>query len=166
MMNVMDLNVTFRKDVRPSDRKTVRKIVEATGYFSGDETDVAVELVEERLTKGEASGYHFLFVEAEGAVIGYACYGPVPATLYSYDIYWMAVYPDFQGRGLGRKLLAMCESLIQGEGGRQIYMDTSARAQYEPTRRLYATRGYLQAAYLPDYYAPGDAKIIFVKVIA
>jgi ribosomal protein S18 acetylase RimI-like enzyme len=165
-VSVMDLNVTFRKDVRPDDRTTVRKIVEATGYFSGDETDVAVELVEEHLTKGEASGYYFLFAEAEGAVIGYAVYGPCPATLHSYDIYWMAIYPDFQGRGLGRKLLAMCESLIQEKGGRQIYMDTSGRAQYEPTRRLYVARGYLQAAYLPDYYAPGDAKITYVKVIA
>ena len=164
-MRVMDLNVTFRKDVRPSDRETVRKIVEATGYFSGDETTMAVELVQERLTMGDASGYHFLFAEVEGAVIGYAVYGPCPATLHSYDIYWMAVYPDFQGRGLGRKLLAMCESLIQEKGGRQIYMDTSARAQYEPTRRLYVARGYLQAANLPDYYAPGDAKITYVKVI-
>lgn len=165
-MNVMDLNITFRQDVRPSDRMTVRKIVEATGYFSGDETDVAVELVEEYLTKGGESGYHFLFAEADGAVIGYACYGPVPATLYSFDIYWMAVCPDFQGRGLGRKLLATCESQIREKGGRRIYMDTSGRAQYEPTRRLYLARGYLQAANLPDYYAPGDAKITYVKVIA
>jgi D-alanine-D-alanine ligase len=162
----MDLNITFRQDVRPSDRETVRKIVEATGFFSGDETDVAVELVEERLKMGDASGYHFLFAESEGAVIGYAVYGPCPATLYSYDIYWMAVYPDFQRRGLGRKLLAMCEFLIQEKGGRQIYMDTSGRAQYEATRRLYDARGYLQAAFLTDYYAPGDAKITYVKVIA
>ena len=165
-MRVMDLNITFRQDVRPSDRETVRKIVEATGFFSGDETEMAVELVEERLTMGDASGYYFLFAESEGAVIGYAVYGPCPATLHSYDIYWMAVYPDFQRRGLGRKLLAMCESLIQEKGGRQIYMDTSGRSQYEATRRLYDDRGYRQAAYLPDYYAPGDAKITYVKVIA
>jgi D-alanine-D-alanine ligase len=162
----MDLNITFRLDVRESDRTEVRKIVEATGYFSGDETAIAVELVDECLSKGEASGYHFLFIELEGEVIGYAVYGPVPATLYSFDIYWMAVYPDFQGRGLGRKLLAMCESLIQEKGGRQIYMDTSGRAQYEPTRRLYVARGYRQAAYLPDYYAPGDAKVIYEKILS
>ncbi len=162
----MDLDVTFRQNVKPSDRETVRKIVEATGFFSGDETAMAVELVQERLTMGDASGYHFLFAEFQEAVIGYAVYGPCPATLHSYDIYWMAVYPDFQGRGLGRKLLATCELLIQEKGGRQIYMDTSARAQYEPTRRLYVVLGYLQAAYLPDYYAPGDAKITYVKVIA
>jgi len=165
-MSVMDLNITFRRDVRESDRTAVRKIVEATGYFSADETDVAVELVEERLTKGEASGYHFVFVESVGAVIGYAVYGPCPATIYSYDIYWMAVYPDCQGQGIGGKMLAMCESLIREQGGRRIYMDTSGRAQYEPTRRLYSARGYLQAANLPDYYAPGEAKITYVKVIA
>lgn len=162
----MDLNATFRQDVRPSDRVAVRNIVEATGFFSSDETAIAVELVEERLALGEASGYHFVFAELEGTVIGYACYGPVPATRYSYDIYWMAVYPDFQGRGMGRELLAMCESLIQGEGGRQIYMDTSSRIQYEPTRRFNEARGYRQAAYLPDYYSPGEAKISYVKVIA
>ncbi|MFH1079555.1 MAG: GNAT family N-acetyltransferase [Pseudomonadota bacterium] len=164
-MDMMDLNVTFRQDVRPSDRTAVREIVEATGYFSGDETAIAVELVEERLATGDASGYYFVFIEREERVIGYACYGPVPATRYSYDIYWMAVYPEFQRRGLGRKLLAMCESLIQRAGGRQIYMDTSARAQYEPTRRLYVAQGYRQAAYLPDYYAPGDAKAIYEKIL-
>jgi ribosomal protein S18 acetylase RimI-like enzyme len=163
---MMDLDVTFRRDVRPSDRTVVREIVKATGFFSETETEIAVELVEERLTAGEASGYHFLFAEAREAVIGYAVYGPVPGTLCSYDIYWMAVYPDFQRRGLGRKLLAMCESLIREKGGCRIYMETSARAQYEPTRRLYEARGYRQAAYLPDYYAPGDAKITYEKVVA
>jgi GNAT superfamily N-acetyltransferase len=162
----MDLKVTFRQDVRESDRTAVREIVRATGYFSDAETDIAVELVDERLTKGDASGYHFLFAESPGEVIGYAVYGPVPATRCSYDIYWMAVRPDFQGRGLGRQFIAVIESLIREKGGRQIYMDTSARAQYEPTRRLYEACGYRQAAYLPDYYAPGDAKIIYEKVIA
>jgi ribosomal protein S18 acetylase RimI-like enzyme len=160
---MMDLKVAFRQDIRPSDRATVRKLVEATGFFSGDETAIALELVEERLARGDASGYHFLFAEAGGEAIGYACYGPVPATLCSYDIYWMAVHPDFQRRGLGRELLGRTEVLIREQGGRQIYMDTSGRAQYEPTRLLYEGRGYRQAAYLPDYYAPGDAKVIYEK---
>ena len=165
-MSMMMLNVTFRQDVRPSDRRAVMELVEATGFFSDHETAIAVELVDERLERGDASGYHFLFAEAEGEMIGYACHGPVPATRCSYDIYWMAVHPDFQRQGLGRELLARTESLIREQGGRQIYMDTSGRAQYEPTRLLYEGRGYRQAAHLPDYYAPGDAKIIYVKVIA
>jgi GNAT superfamily N-acetyltransferase len=165
-MSMMILNVSFRQDVRTSDRATVRNLVEATGFFSDDETAIALELVEERLAKSDASGYHFLFAEVDGASIGYACYGPVPATQCSYDIYWMAVHPNFQRRGLGRKLLVRIESLVRGQGGRQIYMDTSGRAQYEPTRRLYEVLGYRLAANLPDYYAPGDAKVIYEKVLS
>ncbi len=164
-MKEMDLKITFRHKVRPADRTAVRKIVEATGFFSGDETEMAVELVDECLARGTASGYHFVFAELEGEVIGYSCYGPVPATRYSYDIYWMAVHPDYQRRGIGRKLIAMNESLVRRAGGRRIYMDTSARAQYGPTRLLYEAEGYQQAACLPDYYAPGDSKITYVKVI-
>jgi ribosomal protein S18 acetylase RimI-like enzyme len=77
----------------------------------------------------------------------------------------MAVHPDYQRRGIGRKLIAMNESLVRRAGGRRIYMDTSARAQYGPTRLLYEAEGYQQAACLPDYYAPGDSKITYVKVI-
>jgi ribosomal protein S18 acetylase RimI-like enzyme len=165
IMNDMEFNITFRHDVRPADTTAVRELVEATRFFSAEETEIAVELVEECLAKGEAGGYFFIFGEMQGRIVCYACYGPVPATRSSYDIYWMAVHPVFQRRGLGRKLLEMCETLIREAGGRQIYMDTSARVQYEPTRRLYETAGYRQAAYLTDFYAPGDAKVIYEKIL-
>lgn len=164
-MNRSDLHIAFRRDVRPSDKEIVENVVESTGFFSHAEKEIAVELVQERLTTGDASGYFFIFAEWDQEVVGYACYGPIPATLYSYDIYWLAVRSDFQKRGLGRKLMEMCEAAIHAQGGRRIYADTSGRAQYDPTRRFYAACGYQPAAHLPDYYAPGDAKIIYVKTI-
>ena len=159
------MKMTFRQKIRPSDRTAVRHIAESTGYFSGAEIAIAVELVEERLSRGADSGYHFLFMESEGDVIGFSCFGPIPATLSSFDLYWIVVRHDFQGQGAGRKMLAMSESSIQGAGGRRIYAETSARDQYESTRRFYEARGYRQAGFLPDFYAPGDGKIIYVQVI-
>lgn len=159
------LNIAFRQAVRPSDRTAVRRIAESTGYFSGVEIAIAVELVNERLSRGKESGYHFLLTESEGDVFGFCCFGPVPATLSSFDLYWIVIRDDFQGQGAGRKLLAMSESSIHGSGGRRIYVETSARDQYEPTRKFYEAQGYRQTAFLPDFYAPGDAKIIYVKVM-
>ena len=43
----------LRSQVTPSDRDAVRRIVETTGFFRADEVDVAVELVDEALAKGE-----------------------------------------------------------------------------------------------------------------
>ena len=94
--------VTFRYELCPEDRQRVRQIVESTGFFSAAEVDVAVELVDERLAKGEASGYYFVFAEVDGRTVGYSCYGPIPATATSYELYWIAVDHDCQGRKFGR----------------------------------------------------------------
>ncbi|MDZ7346524.1 MAG: GNAT family N-acetyltransferase, partial [candidate division KSB1 bacterium] len=53
--------VSFRRTVLPQDRESVREIVQSAGFFYPAEVLIAVELVNERLEKGEASGYHFIF---------------------------------------------------------------------------------------------------------
>jgi D-alanine-D-alanine ligase len=162
-----DGTLTYRRDVLPSDRGHVRTIVEATGFFSRTEADIAVELVEENLARGASdSGYFFLFAEENGEVIGYACYGPILGTAMSYDLFWIAVQPRFHRRGIGRELLATSEDLILLTGGRRIYIDTSSRPQYEATRAFYRAQGYREEAFLQDFYAPGDGKIIYVKSLA
>lgn len=154
----------YRREVLPSDREQVRNIVAATGFFSAIETDIAVELVEETLTRGSVdSGYFFLFAEEDGEVIGYTCFGPILGTMTSYDLYWIVVHPRFHRRGVGRELLAQSERLIFRRGGRRIYIDTSSRPQYEATRAFYRAQGYREDAFLQDFYAPGDGKIIYAK---
>ena len=54
---------------------------------------------------------------------------------------------------------------MRQENRRRIYVETSTRPQYEPTRGFYRSRGYRLTAELPDYYAPGDGKATFVKVL-
>src|SRR5215510_8808815 len=109
---------SFRSDVRAEDRDHVRATVSSTGFFTAAEIAVAVELIEERLLKGIASGYHFLFAEEAGKPLGYACYGPVPATLATWDLYWIAVHSERQREGLGRMLLDRVERAIADAGGR------------------------------------------------
>ncbi|MEO8495963.1 MAG: GNAT family N-acetyltransferase [Planctomycetota bacterium] len=155
---------TLRSQVTPSDRDAVRRIVEATGFFRPDEVDVAVELVDEALAKGEeTSGYYFIFAELDGSVAGYACYGPIACTLGSYDLFWIAVDPSWQGRGLGQVLLREAERQILQRGGRHIYIETSGRPQYTPTRAFYERCGYEVAAVLAEYYDRDDDKVIWRK---
>ncbi len=157
----------FRGEVRQADLSAVAEIVSSTGFFTPAEIAVACELVEEFLAKGEASGYRFLFADNEaGRVLGYACYGPVPATLGTYDLYWIAVHRDAQRAGLGRALLARAEALIGAAGGIDVYIETSSRALYLPTQSFYGGAGYRLAAEFPDFYAPGDGKLVFVKRLA
>ncbi len=155
----------FRTRVRPEDAGIVREIVTSSGFFSPAEVDVAVELVDEHLAKGEASGYLFLFAQEGDRTVGYACYGPIACTTASYDLYWIAVHADHRGRGLGQALSREVEQLVKARGGKRIYAETSSRAQYEPTRAFYERCGYSRDAEMRDFYAPGDGKVVYVRVL-
>lgn len=156
----------IRRQVQHQDPERIRRLVEITGFFSAQEIEVAVELVNEHLLKGAAgSGYHFIFAERHGRLAGYTCYGPVPATASSYDLYWIAVDPDFKRKGLGKALLEQTEHLIRQSGGTRIYVDTSMRVQYAGTRAFYEHCGFQLESVLEDFYAPGEAKAIYCKSI-
>jgi D-alanine-D-alanine ligase len=159
----------LRSSLRPSDVGAVRALAAAAGVFREAEVAIAAELVEEALARGaEASGYRFVLADdpSSGALGGYACHGPVAGTVHSFDLYWIVVAPALQGRGLGRRLMAAAEAEARALGGRRMYVDTSSTPAYAPTRAFYAACGYAPAAELPDFYAPGDGKVILCKVLA
>jgi len=157
--------LTFREDVRPADRDAVRSIVASTGFFHDHEIDVAVELVDERLAKGEASGYYFVFAEQDAAVVGYTCYGPIACTEGSFDLYWIAVHADRRGQGLGRLLMGETERRVAAARGRRIYIETSNRPLYAPTRAFYERCDYQVEAIIKEFYAPGDDKVILARAV-
>ncbi|MEX0939493.1 MAG: GNAT family N-acetyltransferase [Pirellulales bacterium] len=155
--------VELRFEVIPADRAAVRSILESTVVFAPAEIEVAIELVDERLSKGAASTYEFIFATLGDTAIGYACYGPIPLTIARYDLYWIAVDTGHQGRHVARRLLQESERRIAQSGGEAIYIETSSRPCYEPARSFYLRSGYQLAAELPHFYAPGDHKLIYVK---
>jgi ribosomal protein S18 acetylase RimI-like enzyme len=161
----MPNDLFFRHEAAPDDCLAVKEIVASTRFFSEEEVGVAVELVEERLAKGPASGYHFVFAERDGQMLGYTCYGPIALTAASYDLFWIAVHREHQGQRIGKILLQKSEELIRAAGGRQVYIETSNRGQYASTRGFYLRCDYREAAVLKDFYSLGDDKVIYEKVL-
>lgn len=155
--------IKFRHKVSPSDIQNVREILTSTGFFYDFEIDVAIELVQEYLKKGPESGYHFIFAEIAGKTLGYACFGPIPCTKHSFDLYWIGVHQDSRGKGIGRKVLEAAEISISEMGGKKIFIETSSTEKYHPTRKFYLDNNYTEAALLQDFYSPGDSKHIYEK---
>lgn len=153
--------------VRPlgrADRDAVLAIVERTGSFTRDEVATAVELIDAWLSQGEASEYlSYVATDAADRVLGYVCFGPAPLTTGTYDLYWIAVDPDAQGRGVGRALTAFAESEVTRRSGRLLLIETSSQATYQDTVRFYERAGYALISRIPDYYRVGDDKLTFAK---
>lgn len=156
-----DAASSFRDQVLPSDVEAVREMVRATGYFNDEEVAIAAELVAETLARGDEAGYSYLFAEVDGRVVGYSCYGLVPCSTVSWDLYWIAVHPSQQGSGLGRRLLRETERRVREAGGLALYAETSGKAQYVSTRAFYEKSGYATAGVFEDFYAVGDAKYTY-----
>jgi ribosomal protein S18 acetylase RimI-like enzyme len=147
----------------PQDPERIKEIISSTGFFREDEIHVAVDLAEERLSKGVSSGYEFLFADIDGKPVAYSCYGLIPCTLHSYDLYWIATHKDYMNHGIGRALLLETEKAIEKTGGTGIYVETSSRDQYAPTRAFYEKNGYILKARFEDFYDRGDDKIVYIK---
>jgi len=171
---------------QPEDRQIVLSFLAETGFFRPDEIDIARELIDSAIAEGP-KGHYQSFVACvnqeqdsglkkvdsanpQSAIrnpkslpVGWVCWGPTPCTLGTFDIYWIGVAPAWQGRGIGRALTNFAEQAIAERGGRLFVVETSSRGTYTPTRRFYETLGYHEAGRIPDFYGPGDDKVIFLK---
>jgi len=173
-----------------ADRPRITEILRGSKVFTAAEIGVALELFDESMTdrglRTEAVAIRasrhgadqalppssvldpsdYLFLGAftpEEVLVGYACWGPTPATDRTWDLYWIAVDTALQGAGIGTILLQEVERRLVGQHARMLIAETSSRSDYSATRGFYQGLGYREAARVRDFYAPGDDRIIFVK---
>src|SRR4051812_9922402 len=133
-------------------------MLRATKKFRDAEVDVALELFDD--TTGD---YEFVGLYEKDDLIGFACYGETPGTDRTNDLYWIAVHPEHQGEGGGSRLLDEVERRLTERQARLLVVETSARDDYESTRRFYERRGYREHARLSDFYATGDDRVIYAR---
>jgi ribosomal protein S18 acetylase RimI-like enzyme len=154
--------------LRPSDRPRVAELLASTAVFSREEIDVALQLFDVSVRAGAPAGaddanvadYEFTGAFDGERLLGYACTGPTPATDGTFDLYWLAVDPAVQGRGIGTKLVREVERDLRERGARMLLVETSSRPDYSNTRAFYARCGYTEAARIRDFYAPADDRIM------
>jgi GNAT superfamily N-acetyltransferase len=149
----------------PGDRGALEGLVAATGVFTPQEISIAVELIDAVLENPGQTDYIIRVFEEGGKVEGYYCIGPTPGTDGTFDLYWVAVYPAAQGKGIGRVLDDHACELIRGMSGRLVIAETSSLPAYGKTREFYVRRGYKEVARIAEYYRPGDDLVIFGKYL-
>ena len=164
----MDLEaLSFRNDLELEDIVRLKDVILSTQVFTNMEVNVACELMLERLTRGDSSGYFFLIAEKlKHQVLGYSCFGPIACTQGRFDLYWIAVHPQYQQKGIGSLLLKMSEQNMSSMGAKKVYIETSSRESYSSTRLFYEQQGYTIASEVEGFYSDNDNKIVFVKSIA
>ena len=152
--------------IRPliaTDRSPVIELLRATSNFSPQELDVAAELMDAVVDNPAQKDYYAFVEEQAEQVRGLLILGPVPATAGTWDMYWIAVHPDFYGQGVAQSLERWAESMVRERQGYWLLAETSSQPGYERTRAFYVKQGYAVLARIADYYKPADDLIVFGK---
>jgi ribosomal protein S18 acetylase RimI-like enzyme len=151
------------RELRSDDRDGVIDLVRATKNFSEAEVEIAKELIDICIEKPEQTDYFSYVAEEQGVIAGFLLLGPTPATTGTYDMYWIAVHPDYQGRGIAQTLDQYAMEFVRKHNGYLLIAETSSQPSYERTRAFYVKQQYEEVARIKDYYKPGDDLVVFGK---
>jgi len=160
-----DCLIKIRK-IRKPDRPRIQEILKKTGVFTAGEVDIALELLDIALVRPGQKDYDVQVAVEEENILGYYCIGPTPLTRGTYDLYWIAVKPSVQSKGVGKTLLRHAEESVYKTGGRLLIAETSSQPKYENTRRFYIGCKYTELARIRDYYKIGDDLVVYGKYVS
>lgn len=154
------------KGISAYDRNSIEDILRSTGFFYDFEVEIALGLADDTIKYGkEATGYHWMKLYEEDKLVAFANYVRNSFSVHSWDLYWLAVHQNSRHRKLGSVLIKEVENDVRMSGGKILWLDTSGRPLYASTEDFYRKNGYSLQASLKDFYAPGDPKQIYSKVL-
>lgn len=151
--------------LQSKDRDNLIAIIQSIKNFNEEEKKVAVELIDEVLSNPNHEYYNIFVFENDGELVGYYCIGKRALTDGVYDLYWIVVDPNYQNKGIGKKLLTHSEEFVKEKNGRWILAETSSKESYDATRNFYLRNHYSVIAEIKDFYTVNDNLLIFGKYI-
>jgi ribosomal-protein-alanine acetyltransferase len=103
---------------------------------------------------------HFLVVENEGTISGYAIAQHLPGNDVA-DIHNLAVVEAHRGEGLGAVLLDALVAWCESRHATAIMLEV--RADNESAQSLYSSRGFQTIATRPGYYQPACVDALVMR---
>lgn len=158
------LELTMIRSTTPDDTTALIALADATGLFPPS----ALELLRQMLTDslaGNSDIEPFWITDDDNGPVGVAYCEPERMTDRTWNLQLIAIHPDRQGQGRGTKLLRYVEQALMARRGRVLLVETSGMPEFDRTRAFYAKCGFEEEARIRDFYATGDDKVVFRKVL-
>jgi ribosomal protein S18 acetylase RimI-like enzyme len=148
----------------PEDKEGIMALAQATGLFQPEDSDILRSRFTDSL-KGTLGENHTWITLNTPSIEGVAYYAPEIMTEGSWNLYFIGVHPNAQGKGYGKTLLNHVEQALIKNQQRLLLIETSGLESFEATRKFYSQNGYELEARIRDFYEHGNDKIIFRKAL-
>jgi len=148
------------RPVVPEDMAALKAVIDATGVFPSHLLDAMLAAY-----FGGDSVDEFWLTDDDGGPVAVAYCTPERMAQGTWNLYLIAVHPDYQGQGRGTRMLRHVEKALAVRGERLLLVETSGLATFDRTREFYRRCGYGEEARIRDFYEAGEDKVVFRKVL-
>jgi ribosomal protein S18 acetylase RimI-like enzyme len=149
------------KTLTEENKRALLDLISRIKNFNKMDKDTAIELIEHFL-EGKDDEYIIDCLFYEAKLAGYVCYGEASLTEGVYEIYYIAIDPDLQGKGMGKLLMQELEKKLS-KNARMILIETSSDETYTTTQKFYERLDYKEIVRIKDFFKVGEDKIIYEK---
>ena len=149
----------YIRQVVQNDLSDLKNIIDSNELFPSDMLD---DMIKPFFQQGNENEF-WLVYEQDKMSIAVAYFAPERMTNGTYNFLLIAVHKDFQGLGIGKKILDHVETFLKELGNRILLVETSGLPEFERTRAFYIQNEYRMEARITEFYAKGEDKIIFWK---
>lgn len=154
------------ESVHPTERAELLSLAVQTGLFTHADAEGLLGGVLTAFAAGALPEGHAVvtcrFV-AHGPVLGWVYFAPDPYADRVWNLWWIGVLPTHHGSGVGKVLLNHVEQTAATAGARILIIETSDLDPTARARRFYVQSGYTECGRIHDFYADGEAKVIFSR---
>lgn len=150
---------TSLRRLGPSDLSGAAQVAKESGFHAYDGSSLEVAL---RTPRQTLLGVVDLSAAPEEGLLGAALIEVIPPEA---ELHFIAISSAVRRRGLGQKLLRICEIEAQAQGANQLFLEV-AKTTNPAARALYASQGYYEVGTRPRYYADGDDAVMCRKDLA
>lgn len=150
--------------IAPDDNNALLALAEATGLFQLEEIGELADMLTAHFEDTTDSSGVWLTDDAP-ELVGIAYFAPERMTEGTWNLYLIAIHPQYQRQGRGAALLTHIEKMLVEQGERILLVETSGVDSFEYVRDFYRRCGFEEEARIRDFYRAGDDKIVFRKVL-
>jgi len=113
----------------------------------------------------EESHVQCWFEEENGNVISAIIFMENEHRSGGYRLEYFGVHREYRNRKLGWKLIDAMFQYCRAHNGRYIETFTCDLPEYESARKMFEKSGFQFMCHLPEYYYPGEGKLLYIKML-
>ncbi|MBD3885904.1 GNAT family N-acetyltransferase [Phormidium tenue FACHB-886] len=142
----------------PNDIKALLALAEATGLFESSQIDELTQMLNQHFSTDSQGIW---LTDYDDKPVGVAYVAPERMTHGTWNLYLIAIHPNYQKQGRGTALLRHVEKILTAQGERILLVETSGTDDFEYVRKFYRDSGYEEEARIRDYYIDSVDKVVF-----